>query len=748
MSVRRVVVVAALTLAATVVPALPAHAAGAAGKPTIATISPSSGSFKGGTRVKITGANFRKIRYVEFADAPSTHRAVSADGRSMTVTAPPNDVGWASVQIITASGEATRTQGFLYEPPATIDPPHDSPVSLSCPAGHCYGLDRYDNFYDAGPGTGRWTGHGPPEHNITAETQKIACASRPGHDSCASVSCPRPAYCAGVDDLGHPLIWARGVWKVFKALPPGGVSRNPFWFSRQVSCGSAGFCMVMDEFGDYATWNGRNWSALKTITGRTITKASQVNDTVTRIDTLSCAGTACLLIDDRAAKRKYSAGHWSNASVLVPESDPYDIRYFNQVSCANLSSTGTELSCVAGVVNDHYTYFVRYAGGHWLTAQEERTPHSAMGSVSCGRSGRCIAIRADGTTFEYGDSTAPNDANGWTGPIVMPGVAPGQLLASSCQAANSCTATFSPGMATTFDLANRTWSTPRRIVVARKGLSAVGCSLDGRGARFCLAGDVGPFVVDYVGGTWRKPVQKLHVGDRTVSVSCVAGHRFCLAISNAGQSVADSSGTLTVAAMPSDAYAAVSCWSVTGCYAVSASNLYRWNGTTWSGPTDLAGRGISAVADVACAAGHSSCLAVTRDGHSFGIDSDMTTTAPISMGVPSGQEVTADSCQSATRCVAVSENLYSYTEGAGWTTKGRVGSGSRANDVSCAPSSSTTHCVAVGHDNAAQSWDGSSIRWVGRLLTRFFAPDQPAVTCPGVTVCYAGDSVGDLRSYP
>ena len=747
MSVRRVVVVAALTLTATLVPALSAHAAGAVGKPTIATISPSSGSFKGGTRVKITGANFRKIRYVEFADAPSTHRTVSSDGRSMTVTAPPNDVGWASVQIITASGEVTRTQGFLYEPPATIDPPHDSPVSLSCPAGHCYGLDRYDNFYDAGPGTGRWTGHGPPEHNITAETQKTACASRPAHDSCASVSCPRPAYCAGVDDLGHPLIWTRGVWKVFKALPPGGVSRNPFWFSRLVSCGSAGFCMVMDEFGDYATWNGRNWSALKTITGRTITKASQVDDTVTRIDTLSCAGTACLLIDDKAAKRKYSAGHSSNASVLVPQSDPYDILYFNQVSCANLSPTGTELSCVAGVVNDHYTYFVRYAGGHWLTAQEQRTPHSAMGSVSCGRNGRCIAIRADGATFEYGDSTAPNDANGWTGPIVMPGVEPGQLLASSCQATNSCTATFSPGMATTFDLASRTWSTPRRIVVARKGLSAVGCSLGGSGARFCLAGDVGPFVVDYVGGTWRKPVQKLHrrrphrlglLRRRTSLLSgdlerrAVGGRlerhpdgrRHAVGRLRRGQLLVGDGLLRGIGEQP---------------LPVERHQLVRTDRSRR--PRDQRGRRRRLRGGpLVLSRGHARRSLVR---HQQRHDDDRTDR----MGVPSGQEVTADSCQSLTRCVAVSEHLYSYTAGAGWTAKGRVGSGYRANDVACAPSSSTTHCVVVGYDNAAQSW--TQLDPVDRQTPHPLLRPGPARRhVPRRDGLLAGDSVGDLRSYP
>lgn len=743
--VRRLVVMAGAVLLSPLVAGLPAHAAAVTGKPTISKVSPSAGSFKGGTRVTITGTNLRSVKSVTFNRVSATHRTVAASGRWLTVTAPSNDVGWATIRVTTASGQTTRSEGFLYQAPTTIDPPRDAPIKLSCPAGHCYGLDQYDNFVDAGSGSGYWSYYGPPEPAAIAESLKTACAS---NHNCSGVSCPRPGYCVTVDDQSHPWVWSKGVWKQYPAVAPRGSEPNLFYYPRFVSCGSAYFCMVSDEFGDYSIWNGTTWSALRTLAGKVITTSSD-HHAGPVLETLSCAGTACLALDRDANTYKFGAGRWSDEGLLLSYVGDYGLD-FNQVSCANVSSNpaATRLLCVADVVDFYGTYLVRFAGGQWLRSDVEQLPSSAMASVSCNAGGKCIAIKQDGSTYEYGDSTAVNDAHGWTGPVAMPGVGAGKVLAISCQAATTCVATISPSFATTFQLAGRTWTTPRRIVVPREGLTAVGCALDGGHDRYCLAGDAGPFVVDYVAGAWRKPVRKFRVTDHAVSASCVAGHRFCLAISNAGQSLIDSNGTQTLTSMPSDNYVAVSCWSVTGCYAVSATNLYQWNGSSWSGPTELAGRGIGAVTDIACVAADSSCLAVTEDGQSFRVDGT-TTTEPISMGA--GATVSAVSCQSTTRCLAIADHFYSYTEGSGWTDEGdggSIGTGFFPGDgVSCAPSTTTTHCVAVGPFESALSWNGTALHYVGNG-NRYYTPEETSVACLSTTACVAGNIVGEMRSYP
>jgi hypothetical protein len=745
------VTLAGLTAAVLTAGSRTASAAVSAPRPTIGTVSPASGPAKGGTRVRITGTNFTHVQKVTFGGVPSTHRTVAASHKSMTVTAPPNELGWATVIVTTAAGRATRALGFDYLAPTTIDPPRDAPLRITCPGGHCYGMDQYGNFVEATSG-GLWTDHGSPSTGVSAATTKVLCIEG---RVCPTASCPRIGWCMTVDDQGQPLLWSSGRWHRYPALPP--AIKNSFrWNSRYVSCGSVNFCVIMDKYADYSFWNGKSWSAFRTLTGKKIVDGTDMptaGGAQYHVGELSCAGNACMMFDGSMSARKFTHGHWSKPVSIPYASDPYENDEGEYLSCANVATTDTRLLCVMAIDDSNGTYVTVYKNGAWQKSDTWKLYGPFFEAASCSHPGRCLLVENDGTTFEYGDSATRTSTHGWSGPYAMPSIGTGRVQSTSCQNSTTCTAVTSNDLATTYRVASHTWSTPSRIVVDRLGLSAVGCALH-QGARFCLAGDVGPYVVDYVGGRWRQHAAQLDIGDRTVSVSCVTGTQFCIALSARGKAVADSAGSLAVSYLPDDTYVSVACWSTTGCYALSAKNLYQWDGTSWTGPTDLASRGITAIADIACAAGTSSCLAVTKDAHSFRVDGT-TTTAPVAMPVshPDWYVVDADACRDADHCVALfGTQLYSYTEAAGWTDVGPkdlpfpdVGV---PVDISCAPSSATTHCVAVGYQDFALSWDGTTVRYIGNPNRRYREIVTTGVSCPSTTACYAGDDMGELRVYP
>ncbi|HET9227126.1 MAG TPA: M12 family metallo-peptidase, partial [Thermoanaerobaculia bacterium] len=87
--------------------------------PTIATISPKSGSTAGGTTVTITGTGFQAGATVTFGGTPGTGVAVVSSTR-INVLSPARSTGKVAVVVRNPDNQsATVTDGYFYAPPAT-----------------------------------------------------------------------------------------------------------------------------------------------------------------------------------------------------------------------------------------------------------------------------------------------------------------------------------------------------------------------------------------------------------------------------------------------------------------------------------------------------------------------------------------------------------------------------------------------------------------------------------------------------
>ena len=92
---------------------------GSGASPTIASISPTSGTTSGGTAVTLTGTNLTGATSVTFGGAPGTALTVSSDTQ-LTVTTPAGTAGAKDVVVTTPGGAATTTGGYTYTSPSTI----------------------------------------------------------------------------------------------------------------------------------------------------------------------------------------------------------------------------------------------------------------------------------------------------------------------------------------------------------------------------------------------------------------------------------------------------------------------------------------------------------------------------------------------------------------------------------------------------------------------------------------------------
>jgi hypothetical protein len=81
--------------------------------PTIDTLTPATGVVAGGTVVTITGTNFSQDAAVTFGGTAGTGVQV-VNPTTLKVTAPAKTAGAVNVVVTTASGTATKTNGFTY----------------------------------------------------------------------------------------------------------------------------------------------------------------------------------------------------------------------------------------------------------------------------------------------------------------------------------------------------------------------------------------------------------------------------------------------------------------------------------------------------------------------------------------------------------------------------------------------------------------------------------------------------------
>jgi len=94
-----------------------AYSYAAAAAPTVATITPASGTITGGTTLYITGTNFNNsnISSVNFGGAgfPGTSLTL-IDGQTISVVTPAHVSGAVNVNVINAQGTGTLTNGFTF----------------------------------------------------------------------------------------------------------------------------------------------------------------------------------------------------------------------------------------------------------------------------------------------------------------------------------------------------------------------------------------------------------------------------------------------------------------------------------------------------------------------------------------------------------------------------------------------------------------------------------------------------------
>ena len=567
----------ALALTAAIASAVPAAAAPA--RPTITRIAPASGPTSGGTRVRLVGTNFLDVQSVTFGGTAAQIVGVAATHRSMTVTAPQSaSQRTVAIRLKTAGGSVTRTNAFTYtapwqaswHDPQTIAAPVDSPLTLDCPTSHCYGMDRYGNFLDSGAGTGTWIDHGSPSGDSAVEAQN-SCNPQPRYvtSSCASLSCPQVGFCLTVDDQGRPLIWRGATWQAYPSLNPAGATA--FDHTPVVSCASSTFCMVQDSGGDYSTFDGTSWAPVTTLDGAPVTTAAQINTDVNHStdSAVSCAGNQCMTVTEDDAYH-YVGGAWTQGGDqqwAVPDGGVGpDVQH---VSCANVAHTGTQLLCAAGGGDST----IVYSDGSWSGIDYKRPSQF----VSCRADGRCLATSPSGLTYEYGDSTQSHDKWGWSTSFGIPtGDRLGAVFAVACGSAPACRVSIGNGFSATVTPSTHKWSSATSILAADTGISALGCTITASAARYCLAGTRGPDLVTDDGSGWAPPTESFDRGERTAAVSCFDKTSFCMAIANNNHFASQSNhyavyrnGTLSTHSMITGTYRALSCWSATGCYAVS-----------------------------------------------------------------------------------------------------------------------------------------------------------------------------------
>ncbi len=95
--------------------------------PTVTSVTPNSGTTRGGTQVMVTGTNFMDVSAVSFGGRPGTNVALVSPTR-LSVTAPSHPAGVFPVQVTTPFGTSPPVNGALY---AYVPPPAVTSIAPS-----------------------------------------------------------------------------------------------------------------------------------------------------------------------------------------------------------------------------------------------------------------------------------------------------------------------------------------------------------------------------------------------------------------------------------------------------------------------------------------------------------------------------------------------------------------------------------------------------------------------------------------
>ncbi len=566
--------------------------------------------------------------------------------------------------------------------------------------------------------------------------------------SMAGVSCPTGASCTAVgtytDGSGsHPLaeVSANGTtWSLESVPVPAGATAGEL---NAVDCLSTSSCIAVGDYtngsGQFAlaaVWNGGSWTVS--------TPPEPGGTTTSLLEGVSCvSSSACTAVGNYTASsvesalvETYSSGTWSVATIPLPSGTTSSA--FGGVSCP---SAGT---CTAAGSYEDATgqeALVETSSGSTWTVQTVPSAGttSSLDAVSCSATDACTVVgydqadRWNGSTWTLETVPTPHPHTGLS-----------DLSGVSCPETKTCYAVGGYYSAGVFQGVAELWNGTKWTVQAtpidtsydESGLGAVSC----KNATLCAAV-----------GFYHDPVD----GDRAWVESFQLRWQV--------QTITPASGSIA------SGLTAISCTSTKACMAVdsyeTASSTFgtsaqQWNGSGWtdlSTPNSLN----SLLSGVSCTAA-TDCEAV---GDVFsGPDLvplaekwNGSTWTVQSVPAPSGavdSYLLADSCTSATACMAVGEwrdgsgNQYTLADswnGTSWTletTPNPSGSTTNAlNWVSCATSSG---CEAIGSASTGiivAGWNGTSWTLQSASLPAGGTDGYLAgVSCTSATACTA---VGD-----
>lgn len=361
----------------------------------------------------------------------------------------------------------------------------------------------------------------------------------------------------------------------------------------------------------------------------------------------------------------------------------------------------------------------RRAGVAPSTTWDPTTPIEPMGghpsSISCPTPSFCAEVDLAGAVRTEVDGT-------WSAPTI---VDPSPLVSLACSAATTCVAVDDAGGAVTYD--GSTWTGP--VAIDSVPLTAVSCA---PGTTRCVAVDVAGDVVLDRGGAWAAPTAV--ASSPLTAISCAAANR-CVAVDAVGV-VHEYTGYLwpVIGRLGLATLTAVECTTATTCLVGSDDGtLYGLANGSWVRRHHAVPSG---VVSIACAtATHCDALG---PGGVVGVSGGLTLTPQ--HGLFAGDEAVSVACPPGGACTAISYGGSTATDGSSWVLARGVDP--RPGELTADSCGSATFCVAVDDAGAATRWNGSS--WSSPAPTHLTSAS--AVSCVG-TLCVAVSDTGAAVVY-
>ncbi|GAB2472667.1 IPT/TIG domain-containing protein [Jatrophihabitans fulvus] len=675
-------------------------------RPFVTSLSPATGSFRGGQTITVRGRNFTRVTAVDFGTKRSPAVTVRSSS-TLLARVPSGNAGAKSVRVVNAAG-ASAPKAFVYTTSATWR----APTSVLPQSG--------------------WLN---------------------------AASCPTEAFCAAADGTGNVLFRRDGTWSAPVAVERAQPGSTQGAAINAVTCSSSAFCMAVGRFGTYR-WDGTSWTtvtASEEFTAVACASPAQCfavedgsrdgrNDILWRYD-----GSGWATVDDFFAGARLSSLTCSGPSFCALVSpDEWNGESSDRVFVWNGAAWGSGtapdgfaeriagLSCPTAekcvmVAEGGATYL--YSTGTWSPEGDLARPEDDyLYDFACATTSRCWAAYG---TYNPPTALATFDGSSWS-------AVTGDVADDVTRLACDPSACFGVGTDSVTPLSPTDGpGTPTSIDPYTGGVADVDCPT----SAFCVAVGSGRTAV-WRGGAWT-------AGPSTTAdlraVSCASGS-FCVAVSAQGRATRWNGNAWTLdpglhaptATDSTGGLTSVSCTSTTFCMAVDGrGNAWTFNGTTWTKKAAVVRPGYPLVS---CAGRF--CL-VGDDAHvrkySNGVWS-----APTS---PSGtaDRTSAIDCVSASACLlALGSGKVLRWNGRAWTRTLTVpfyvfGYGA---DLTCA---SATWCVLASRGYNGPSdvapdgiWHFDGADWTSQHSLTVM---PGAISCPTSTFCAAGDEHGFVQTY-